>query len=313
MSQELPRARAGRRRDTGAADEPASRTPRRSAGPAFWRPMDLIARHLERGHHRARPGGGIPARGDRRALPRPWARGYSRRTWATPSATSTGSWSRTTRQRTAARSAPREVRRDDPGRPWPYVVIPAFDLDSGVVTGEGVRSWKAKFFQNFESDPGDRDELVVDVAMRTSAAPTFFPMYQGYVDGGVVANNPSMCALAQALDPRAAAARQVADVTLLSVGTGLNPHYVQRLRPRLGPAPVGAQPRRDHARRRRGRGRLPVPPDPGRSLSPARRVLAEDIGLDAVDRIPALEQVADATPIDGAVAWARAQLPPRVA
>lgn len=35
--------------------------------------------------------------------------------------------------------------------------------------------------------------------MRTSAAPTFFPIHKGYTDGGVVANNPSIIALAKAM------------------------------------------------------------------------------------------------------------------
>jgi hypothetical protein len=41
------------------------------------------------------------------------------------------------------------------------------------------------------------------------------------VDGGVVANNPSMAALAQTQDPRTTEARPaIADIRLLSLGTG---------------------------------------------------------------------------------------------
>jgi patatin-like phospholipase/acyl hydrolase len=53
----------------------------------------------------------------------------------------------------------------------------------------------------------------------------YFPIYQGYIDGGVVACNPSICALAQALDP-AAGAKELEQVVLLSMGTGLNPKYL---------------------------------------------------------------------------------------
>ncbi len=35
--------------------------------------------------------------------------------------------------------------------------------------------------------------------MRTSAAPTFFPVFHGYTDGGIVANNPSIIALSKAI------------------------------------------------------------------------------------------------------------------
>jgi uncharacterized protein len=66
---------------------------------------------------------------------------------------------------------------------------------------------------------------VVDVAMRTSAAPSYFPIYQGYIDGGVVAGNPSMTALAQALEP-STGGQSLSDITLLSVGTGRNNRYI---------------------------------------------------------------------------------------
>lgn len=106
------------------------------------------------------------------------------------------------------------------------VLISSFRLDSGSITKLGVRSWKPKFFQNFEGDPSDCDQRVVDVALRTSAAPTYFPVYQGFADGGLVANNPSMCALAQALD-KGTGGQKLNKVTLLSVGTGVRPKWVE--------------------------------------------------------------------------------------
>src|SRR3989441_3175725 len=54
---------------------------------------------------------------------------------------------------------------------------------------------------------------------------TLFRSYQGYIDGAVVANNPAMAALAQALD--AGTGKQaLQDVRLFSLGTGVNPAYV---------------------------------------------------------------------------------------
>lgn len=104
---------------------------------------------------------------------------------------------------------------DLPGK----VLISSYDLDNAPAAPGVLRTWKAKFFHNFPGEDSDGDQLVVDVALRTSAAPTYFPIYQGYVDGGVVANNPAMCALAQALDERAAR-QNLRDVVLLSLGTG---------------------------------------------------------------------------------------------
>jgi uncharacterized protein len=105
------------------------------------------------------------------------------------------------------------------------VLIASFDLDRRPQAGDPPRMWKAKFFHNFPGEESDGFERVVDVALRSSAAPIYFPSYQGYVDGFVVANNPSMCAIAQAL--RAGVAG-VEDIVLLSVGTGLNPRYIAK-------------------------------------------------------------------------------------
>ena len=84
------------------------------------------------------------------------------------------------------------------------------------------------------------NERVVDVAMRTSAAPLELPIYQslngvagapGFVDGGLVANNPSMITLSAIVGslkngstsqgPQSAG-DSLRDITMLSVGTGRN-------------------------------------------------------------------------------------------
>jgi patatin-like phospholipase/acyl hydrolase len=104
------------------------------------------------------------------------------------------------------------------------VLISAFDLDNEAEP-PAVRTWKMKFFHNYPGPNSDGRELVVDAAIRTSVAPTYFPIYQGYIDGGVAASNPAMCALAQALH-RSTGGQQLGAVRLLSLGTGFNPHYL---------------------------------------------------------------------------------------
>lgn len=64
-------------------------------------------------------------------------------------------------------------------------------------------------------DP-DTDLLVWDAAMRTSAAPTYFPVYNGYVDGGVVANDPSALAVTKVFAHYAHVTAR--NVTVLSLG-----------------------------------------------------------------------------------------------
>jgi patatin-like phospholipase/acyl hydrolase len=114
-----------------------------------------------------------------------------------------------------------------------HVVITSFALDGTVGT---ARRWKAKIFHNMPTrdGSGDEDELAYKVGMRTSAAPTYFPSYDGFIDGGVFANNPSMCALAQTQDDRLATPIPLHEISMLSLGTGFNPIYVARREARWG-------------------------------------------------------------------------------
>jgi len=106
------------------------------------------------------------------------------------------------------------------------VLITSFDLDNESPNPR-TRHWKPKIFHNFPFQGHDGDRLAWKVALYTSAAPTYLPTADGYVDGGVYANNPSMCALAQVLDDRWRGRRDVADVVMMSIGTGTALSYVE--------------------------------------------------------------------------------------
>jgi len=98
------------------------------------------------------------------------------------------------------------------------VLIPTFDLDNESAEN---RTWKPKFFNSLQSD-SDLEELVVDVLIRTAAAPTYFPTYQGYIDGGLVANSTGVAAVCQAIDH----GEDITNINLLSIGTGFNPTFI---------------------------------------------------------------------------------------
>ena len=106
------------------------------------------------------------------------------------------------------------------------VLVTSFDLDCEAPDPPG-RTWKPKLFHNFPGPDSDGAELCWKVGLRTSAAPTYFPSFDGYIDGAVYAANPSMCALAQALDSRRRDPAALEDVVLLSLGTGTSLTYVK--------------------------------------------------------------------------------------
>ncbi len=100
------------------------------------------------------------------------------------------------------------------------ILIAAFDLKD---ESRNPPRWKPKFFHNYPDARGDSEEKLVDVVLRSAAAPIYFPIYQGFIDGGISANNPSMCALAQAFN------EGYFDIRLFSLGTGNNPRWIDEL------------------------------------------------------------------------------------
>jgi len=96
-----------------------------------------------------------------------------------------------------------------------------------LVAAYDIERRKAHFFRQHRAraEPG-RDFLARDVARAASASPTYFECAQiesdahltyPLIDGGVFANNPALCAYAEA---RAFAGVRAAEMTVLSLGTG---------------------------------------------------------------------------------------------
>jgi hypothetical protein len=75
------------------------------------------------------------------------------------------------------------------------VVIPAVDASAGVAV-----MFKTPHHLDLKVD---QNRLLVDVALATAAAPTYFPIFRSpdsrlFVDGGLVANAPGLCGLHEA-------------------------------------------------------------------------------------------------------------------
>jgi Patatin-like phospholipase len=107
------------------------------------------------------------------------------------------------------------------------VLISAFDLDNED-PDPLRRSWKPKFFHNFAGPDSDGEMLAYEVGLYTTAAPTYFPSVDGYIDGGVVANNPAVAALAQTQDRRSfSRPPRLDEVRLLSISTGRSLYRIE--------------------------------------------------------------------------------------
>jgi hypothetical protein len=109
------------------------------------------------------------------------------------------------------------------------VLITTFDLDNQA-DEPTQRTWKPKLFHNFPGPDSDGEQLAFKVGLYTSAAPTYFESVDGYIDGGVYANNPAMCALAQSQDARHPDRPPLGDVVLFSLGTGTSLTYIEGAR-----------------------------------------------------------------------------------
>jgi len=142
------------------------------------------------------------------------------------------------------------------------------------------------------------------VGLYTSAAPTFFPVIDGFIDGGVVAGNPSMCALAQALHKHTGG-QKLDDIILFSLGTGQNPRYLETL-----DGDWGLVQWAPHMINLMFEGNSGLADYQCRQLLGERYfrlnpLLPAPIGMDRVDHIPALKRIAAQTSLIQTMDWVK--------
>lgn len=106
-----------------------------------------------------------------------------------------------------------------------HVLLTAFDLDNEA-PDPAHRTWKPKIFHNVPGEENDGHELAYLVGLYTTAAPIFFPSVNGYIDGAIYANNPSMCAFAQTQDRRNTMRPHPSNVVMISFGTGMSNRFI---------------------------------------------------------------------------------------
>ncbi len=136
------------------------------------------------------------------------------------------------------------------------------------------------------------DELLVDVALASTAAPVALPAHQGKVDGGLVQNDPSAAALAWA-EKRGAPRGQV---RIFAVGTGAAPakptgSLLGTLRAAMAISQCAAQVECHQAL--------------GDRYYRLQASLEREVALDDVGAVDELVEAADRTSLDGLGWWLR--------
>ena len=97
------------------------------------------------------------------------------------------------------------------------VIIPYIDLDDVK-----LHRWRLGVRENITQ--AGKDVSIVDAVMESTAAPTYFPSYQGCIDGGIGANDPCLVAYCF-LKGKKVLEKQS---SLLSFGTGYTKHFVPK-------------------------------------------------------------------------------------
>ncbi|MDO5520016.1 MAG: patatin-like phospholipase family protein [bacterium] len=102
-----------------------------------------------------------------------------------------------------------------------------------LYTSYNTSNRKAVMFSSLSTKEWEKNNyLIRDIVLASTAAPTYFPPRQIYnehcpnnchIDGGVVANNPSMCLLIESL--KLSTPHDIKDTMLLSIGNASSPKY----------------------------------------------------------------------------------------
>ena len=97
-----------------------------------------------------------------------------------------------------------------------YIFIPSFYL------GDETSSWSPVFFHNlFENDYYNLKAS--DAILSSCSAPTYFPSYKNFIDGGVIDNSPTASSLILTLS---SCKFKKNEINILSIGTGDIPEKV---------------------------------------------------------------------------------------
>lgn len=176
------------------------------------------------------------------------------------------------------------------------------ELRAQVLVGAyDCRYRDAQFWHNWPGPSSNGAERCVDVALRTAAAPTFFPAAESrWVDGGLAANDPVTCAIARARKGGV----PLASMRVISIGTGrpTNTGFspgdwgVIRWAPKvIGVALDGPM----------GVARYQAKALLGEAFHELQVELPDDVPLDAASKVLELVELAEGVDIREAVRWAR--------
>lgn len=100
-----------------------------------------------------------------------------------------------------------------------YIFIPVLHIK-----GLNKNSLEPIFFNNLSKNP-TCDFSVKDAILSSSAAPTYFPSYKDFIDGGVIANSPTAISLLATLSALGSSYK-LDQIRLLSIGTGDSPEKI---------------------------------------------------------------------------------------